>query len=286
MEGGIKCLSTAARFSSSILVTFPWNKCCLLGFLVWEELKGRWEISVLFWDVGICSYREKSKETCKGPAQKVFSNMLWRGFVTVSVHSYICSLIRILRFFGGTYSKPFVSLTLPECGDFIFKSEVRESLLYDPWLVFSISYTDGSNSFSGFEIKSRKSLESVEGFFRKCMLRDSIGPVAFLCSLHCFLRNSEPGCQALFLFRCAWRSLSPGGLTSQADEVRTVYQDLILSDFEVSHCTGVIRVICWHEALWWDSVLCSQWGSKNCSWFLGCSWDMVDYLRVPAACQV
>lgn len=173
MEGRIKCFSTAARFSSSILVTFPWNKFLLLGFLVWEELKGRWEISVPFWDVGICSYRVKSKETCKGPAEKVFSNMLWRGFVKVSVHSYICSLFDPnLTFFGGTYLKPFVSLTLPECGDFIFKSKVRGSPLYDPWLVFSILYTDGSNSFSGFEIKSRNSLGSVEGFFRKCMLRD------------------------------------------------------------------------------------------------------------------
>lgn len=92
MEGGIKCFSTAARFSSSILVTFPWNKCLLLGFLVWEELKGGWEISVPFWDVGICSYREKIRETFKGPAEKVFSDMLWRGFVAVSVHSYICSV--------------------------------------------------------------------------------------------------------------------------------------------------------------------------------------------------
>lgn len=134
-KGGIKCFSTATRFSSSILVTFPWNKCLLLGLLVWEELKGRWENSVPFWDVGIFSLREKRKETCKGPAEKVFSNMLWRGFVTLSVHRYICSLFDLnLRFFGGTYSKPFVSLTLPECGDLIFRSEVRESLLYNPWL--------------------------------------------------------------------------------------------------------------------------------------------------------
>lgn len=167
MEGGIKCFSTAARFSSSILVTFPWNKCLLLGFLVWEELKGRWEIYVPFWDVGICTYREKIRETFKGPAEKVFSNMLWRGFVAVSVHSYICSVWCESYIFWWNIFKAFVSLTLPEHGDFIFKSEVRESLLYNPWPVFSILYTDGSNSFSGFEIRSRKSLGSVEGFLQE-----------------------------------------------------------------------------------------------------------------------
>lgn len=48
--------------------------------------------------------------------------------------------------------------------------------------IFSTLYTDGSNSFSGFEIKSRKSLGSVERSVRKCMLRGKIDPVAFLCS--------------------------------------------------------------------------------------------------------
>lgn len=124
--------------------------------------------SSLFSDVGICSYREKRKEACKASAAKVFSNMLWRGFVTVSVHSYICSLFDLnLTFFGGTYSKPFVSPALPECGDFIFKSEVRESLLYNPCLVLTILYTDASNSFSDYEIKSRKFQGSVEEFLQE-----------------------------------------------------------------------------------------------------------------------
>lgn len=136
------------------------------------------------------------------------------------------------------------------------------------------------------KLKAENLWGQLKGSFRKCMLRDKIGPVAFLCSLQYFLRNSEPGCQALFLFRCAWRSLSPGGLTLKVDEVRTVFQDVILSDFEVSHCTGVIRVMWWHEVSWWDLVLCSQLGSKTCSWFFSCSWDMVDCPSVSAACQV
>lgn len=226
MEGGIKCFSTAARFSSSILVTFPWNKCLLLGLLVWEELKGRWENSVPFWDGGICSLREKRKETFKGPAEKVFSNMLWRGFVTLSVHSHICSLFDLnLGFFGGTHSKPFVSLTLPECGDLIFRSEVKESPLYNPWLVFSTLYTDGSNSFSGLEIKSRKSLGSVECSFRKCMLRGKIDPVAFLCSSNISYETMSQAVKPCFSSGVPEDPLVQGCLSNitSCDEIRTVF---------------------------------------------------------------
>lgn len=66
----------------------------------------------------------------------------------------------------------------------------------------------------------------LKGSFRKCMLKDRSS--SLLCSLQYFLRNNEPGCQALFFFRCSWRSLSPCALASQADEVRTVFQDFIL----------------------------------------------------------
>lgn len=61
--------------------------------------------------------------------------------------------------------KAFIPLTLRECGDFISTNEVRESLLV--FLVFSIFYMDGSNSFPGYEIKGRKTLRSVERAFQE-----------------------------------------------------------------------------------------------------------------------
>lgn len=110
----------------------------------WEELKGSWEVSVPFWNVGIRNYREKSEETHKGPAEKsVLRHSLERICGCVSPQPHLLCLIWIFTFSGGTCSKPFIPLTLPDWGDFISTSEIRESRLYDPQPVFSRAFLYG-----------------------------------------------------------------------------------------------------------------------------------------------
>lgn len=128
-----------------------------------------------FWDLGIFNYRGKRKETCRGPAEKAFPDMLRRGLVAVSFHGHICCLFDLDRHvFWWNVFKALYSFDHPCMWWFHFhKWSQRNPILCG----LQHFYKDESSSFPGDGIKSRKTQRALEDLIRKRVLRDEKVPV-------------------------------------------------------------------------------------------------------------
>lgn len=107
-----------------------------------------------FWDLGICNYRGKRKETYRGPAEKAFSDILRRGLVAMSFHGHICCLFDLdLHVFWWNVFKALYSFDYPCLWWFHFhKWSQRNPILCS----LQHFYKDESSGFPGDVIKSRK----------------------------------------------------------------------------------------------------------------------------------